>query len=125
VYSRARAVGSIGRGFERWSWYFFRVSGLLLVILALCHVLIVHVVNDVEVIHYGFVAERWRSVGWRLYDWLLLSLALSHGMNGLRLSIDDYVHAPGHRRFWLSAAGLLYLALLAIGTATIVTFPLK
>jgi succinate dehydrogenase / fumarate reductase, membrane anchor subunit len=120
---RARPARPGGSNFELWSWYFFRVSGLLLIFLALGHVLIMHIINNVDVINYAFVADRWRTVGWRICDWLLLSLALTHGMNGLRVIVDDYVHAQGKRVLWLSSAWLLYFVLMVIGTLTIVTFP--
>jgi len=120
---RVRSIEPAGHNLELWSWYFFRVSGLLLVFLALGHVLIMHIVNSVDVITYSFVADRWRSVGWRVYDWLLLSLALTHGMNGLRIILDDYVHARTKRLICVSSAWLLYGALMVIGTLTIVTFP--
>ena len=107
---------------ERWSWYFFRLSGLALVFLAVGHVVIMHLINSVDTIDYQFVVERWRSAGWRVYDWLLLTLALTHGMNGLRVVIDDYVHRPARRRVLLGAAGLAYVVLLVAGTATVVTF---
>jgi succinate dehydrogenase / fumarate reductase membrane anchor subunit len=112
-----------GRGFELWSWYFFRWSGLLLVFLALGHVLIMHVLNSVDAINYAFVADRWRSIGWRIYDWLLLGLALTHGMNGLRVIVDDYIHGRRWRWVCLSSAWLLYCVLMLVGTLTILTFP--
>ena len=121
---RARPARPIGSDFELWSWYFFRLSGLLLIFLALGHVLIMHIINNVDVINYAFVADRWRTVGWRIYDWLLLSLALTHGMNGLRVIVDDYIHARGKRALWLSSAWLLYFVLMVVGTLTIVTFPI-
>jgi succinate dehydrogenase / fumarate reductase membrane anchor subunit len=108
---------------EVWSWYFLRWSGLLLVVLALGHVLIMHIINNVDVINYAFVADRWRTVGWRVYDWLLLGLALTHGMNGLRVMIDDYVHTRSRRLVCLSSAWVAYLLLMLIGTLTIVRFP--
>jgi succinate dehydrogenase / fumarate reductase, membrane anchor subunit len=118
----ARREAAARARFERWSWYFFRISGLALVVLALGHVLIMHVINSVDVISYSFVAERWRSIGWRIYDWLLLVLALSHGMNGLRLVVDDY--ARGNvRRLLLGASAALYATLMIAGTITILTFP--
>ena len=49
-------------------------------------------------------------------------LALAHGLNGLRLIIDDYVRAPGRRT---ATKALLYTVsglLFAYGTLTIVTF---
>jgi succinate dehydrogenase / fumarate reductase, membrane anchor subunit len=112
-----------GRVLEVWSWNFLRWSGLLLVVLALGHVLIMHIINNVDVINYAFVADRWRTVGWRVYDWLLLGLALTHGMNGLRVMIDDYVHTRSKRRVCLSSAWVVYLLLMLIGTLTIVRFP--
>jgi len=118
--ARARAVRPRGSSFELWSWYFFRISGLLLVFLALGHVLIMHILNDVDVIDYQFIVDRWRAFGWRVYDWLLLSLALTHGMNGLRIVIDDYVHAKTKRVVALSTAGILYGLLLVVGTLTLI-----
>ncbi len=121
--NRVRTLRPTDHNLELWSWYFFRVSGLLLVFLALGHVLIMHIINNVDVINYSFVAERWRSVGWRIYDWLLLSLALTHGVNGQRIILDDYVHSRRMRLAWVSTAWLLYGVVLVIGTLTIVRFP--
>jgi succinate dehydrogenase / fumarate reductase membrane anchor subunit len=111
-----------GAGLELWSWYFFRVSGLLLVFLALGHLLIMHVLNSVDTIDYDWVAARWRSVGWRVYDWLLLALALPHGMNGLRVVIDDYVHSPRWRPVARTALWSLFIIFMALGTWTIAVF---
>ena len=116
---RPREVGS---GFEVWSWYYFRISGLLLVFLALGHLVIMHVANSVDVIDYDWVAGRWASAGWRIYDWLLLALALSHGMNGLRVVLDDYIHARRWRFLALTALWSLFVFMLALGTWTVVTF---
>ena len=100
-----RARPSDANGVELFSWYFFRVSGLLLVILALLHVVIMHVVNTVDEIDYKFVADRWDSPFWKVYDFLLLTLALLHGLNGARVSIEDYVRRPGWRVAAHTAAG--------------------
>jgi succinate dehydrogenase / fumarate reductase membrane anchor subunit len=106
-----------------WSWYFFRVSGVLLLVLAFGHLLIVHIVNNVDVINYEFVALRWQTIGWRMYDWLLLFLAIVHGQNGLRILIDDYIHARGWRAFAHTANWVFLGFFLALGTLTIVSFP--
>jgi len=68
------------RSAEAWSWAFMRISGLVLVFLALVHFSITHIVNDVVDTDYDFVAERWHNPLWRLFDWLLLVLALGHGV---------------------------------------------
>jgi succinate dehydrogenase / fumarate reductase membrane anchor subunit len=110
-------------GFETFSWYFFRVSGVLLLFLVIIHLLIMHVTNDVSQTTYSFVMERYSNPLWRLYDWLLLTLALLHGMNGLRVVIDDYVRGRGARLTMLSIAGVLTLVFFMLGTITLITFP--
>jgi succinate dehydrogenase / fumarate reductase membrane anchor subunit len=108
---------------EALSWAFMRLSGLALVFLALVHFCITHVVNDVVDTNYDFVAERWHNPLWRLFDWLLLVLALGHGVNGLRWIVDDYVRRPATRK---AAKVLLFGltgALVIVGTLTILAFP--
>ena len=107
---------------ELWSWYFFRVSGALLLLLAFGHMAIMHLINNVDAIDYAFVAARWQTIGWRMYDWLLLALALTHGQNGLRIIIDDYVRAPGARTLAHTANWVILAFFLALGTMAVVTF---
>lgn len=115
-----RPVGA--GGFETFSWYFFRVSGVALIFLAIIHVFLNHVTTDVSCTSYQLVALRYTNPFWRLYDWLLLTLALLHGMNGLRVVIDDYVRSRGWRLTLQSVAGLVTLAYFLLGTITLVTF---
>jgi succinate dehydrogenase membrane anchor subunit len=111
-----------GGGFETFSWYFFRVSGVLLIFLVIIHLILMHVTTDVACTTYQFVAQRYDNPLWRLYDWLLLTLALLHGMNGLRVVIDDYVQGHGARLTLLSIAGTLTLTFFMLGTITLITF---
>lgn len=110
-------------GFELFSWYFFRVSGVLLIFLAIIHLLVMHVTTDVHCTAYAFVAYRYSNPFWRLYDWLLLTLALFHGMNGLRIVIDDYVRTKSLRLACQSLVFLFTMAFFLLGTLSIVTFP--
>jgi succinate dehydrogenase / fumarate reductase membrane anchor subunit len=107
---------------ETRSWFFMRLSGLALVFLALVHFAVTHIANDVVDTNYEFVAHRWQNPLWRIFDWLLLALALAHGLNGLRWIVGDYVRRPGLRRLVLGllfgVSGLLFLG----GTFTIITF---
>jgi len=119
-HRHARASSS---NFELWSWYFFRVSGVLILFLVFGHILVVHILNSVDDITYVFVAERWQSLGWRFYDWLLLALALTHGQNGLRVMIEDYIHPRGWRITAHTANWTILGVFLLVGTLTIVTFP--
>lgn len=109
-------------GAEAKSWLFMRLSGLLLVFFALVHFAITHVLNDVVETDYRFVEDRWANPAWRVFDWMLLALALLHGANGARWVIEDYVRRPGRRAAAKTVAYGLTAALLAWGTFTIVTF---
>jgi succinate dehydrogenase / fumarate reductase membrane anchor subunit len=99
-----------------------RVSGLVLVFLALTHFAITHIINDVVETDAEFVAERWDNPLWRLFDWTLLALALAHGLNGLRWIIDDYVRSNGRRALVKSVLYTVTGVLFAYGTFTIVTY---
>lgn len=78
--------------FERYAFLFMRLSGLALLILAVGHMAIQHVLNSTANLTLQFVAEQWNSWGWKAYDMLLLAFAMSHGVNGLRLVLEDYIH---------------------------------
>ena len=110
-------------GFELWSWVFMRISGILLLFLAVGHVLIMHVVDEgVGRVNFGFVAARWQSPVWRTWDWALLVLALIHGINGLRVIVQDYVKWPGARfaiNMFFYAIGF---GLFVLGTVIVFTF---
>jgi succinate dehydrogenase / fumarate reductase membrane anchor subunit len=110
------------QNFETWSWFFMRVSGLLLLFLALTHFAVTHITNDVADTTSGFVAERWDNPLWRMFDWALLALALLHGLNGLRWIIDDYVRRPARRAVVKAVLYSVTLSLFAYGTFTIVTY---
>jgi succinate dehydrogenase / fumarate reductase membrane anchor subunit len=108
-------------GFELFAWWFMRVSGLALVFLALGHLVIMHLINNIATIDYAFVAARYRTPLWRTYDALLLILALLHGFNGLRVVTDDYL--KGGWRLWAQALlGLAALFFLVAGSYIIFAF---
>jgi succinate dehydrogenase / fumarate reductase, membrane anchor subunit len=78
--------------FERYAYTFMRMSGIALLILAVGHMLIQHVLNSTANLTIQFVAVQWKSWGWKAYDMLLLAFAISHGINGLRNVLEDYIH---------------------------------
>ena len=111
-----------GGGIEFYSWYFFRVSGLLLVVLAMGHFLIMHAFNSILDVDYHFVANRWASPAWRFYDWLLLVLALLHGFNGLRVMVNEYVKPHTLWRAAQTAVATGTVTFLLLGTYVLVAF---
>lgn len=81
--------------FERTAFMFMRSSGIILVILAVGHVMLQLIFNNVHYLSVEFVAEQWSSWGWKVYDMALLVFALTHGINGFRNVLEDYIHNRG------------------------------
>ncbi|MER0447840.1 succinate dehydrogenase hydrophobic membrane anchor subunit [Streptomyces sp. NPDC006711] len=109
--------------FELYGWMFMRLSGIVLVVLVLGHLLIQLVLDGgVTKIGFAFVAGRWASPFWQVWDLAMLWLAMLHGANGLRTVINDYAQRD-NTRFWLKM--LLYTATVftvLLGTLVIFTF---
>ena len=80
------------------AWRWMRYSGILLIPLAWVHVLLQDVLVGVHAIDLNYVAQRWAFLGWRIYDFALLSFAFAHGMNGLRQVLNDYVRGENNRK---------------------------
>jgi succinate dehydrogenase / fumarate reductase membrane anchor subunit len=96
--------------FERYAWLFMRLSGVAMLILAVGHMVIQHILNSSANLSLQFVAVQWSSWGWKAYDILLLWMAIPHGIRGLYNILSDYVHNPGLRRI---VGGLLALFVIA------------
>ena len=109
--------------FEVWSWFFMRISGIILLFLVLIHLYVMHLIGTgVERVNFEFVAERWDNVGWKTFDWAMLFLALLHGSNGLRIIIDDYVEKDGLRTTIKATLYTVTGILMVMGTAVLITF---
>lgn len=109
-------------GWETFSWYFLRVSGVALIFLVIIHLLLMHVITDVALTNYCFVVARYQNPFWRAYDLLLLTLALPHGLNGLRIITDDYLRSRGWRLVVQSGLFLSLVFFWLMGSMTIITF---
>ncbi|MFG1926647.1 succinate dehydrogenase hydrophobic membrane anchor subunit [Cryptosporangium sp. NPDC048952] len=109
--------------FEMYAWVFMRLSGLLLVVLVFTHLFVnAFIDGGVQRISFAFVAGKYASPFWQVFDLALLWLAQLHGTNGLRVIINDYAERDG-TRFWLKM--LLYVTttlIIALGTLVIFTF---
>jgi succinate dehydrogenase / fumarate reductase membrane anchor subunit len=109
--------------FELYAWLFMRMSGILLVVLVLGHLLVNLVLGSgIQAVDFAFVAGKWTNPFWQVWDLLMLWLAELHGVNGLRTIINDYAERPV-LGFWLKA--LLFLSatiVLVLGTLVIFTF---
>ena len=109
-------------GIDLLAWIFMRVSGVVLLLMVLLHLAIMHIINNIEVINYHFVAERYATPFWRTFDLVMLWLAFIHGLNGARVMIDDYVSSRGWRMVSLASLYVLGFIFLALGSLVILTF---
>jgi succinate dehydrogenase / fumarate reductase membrane anchor subunit len=107
---------------ELYAWYFMRISGVVLILLVLGHLVIMHLIFNVDRIDWEFVAGRYMNPLWRIYDLVMVILAVLHGSNGLRTVLDDYIHSPGWRTFAQSVLCVCVFVVLVIGTYTILSF---
>jgi succinate dehydrogenase / fumarate reductase membrane anchor subunit len=109
--------------FELYGWLFMRISGIILIFLVLGHLFIMNILDGgVQRINFAFVAGRWSSPFWQIWDLSMLWLALLHGGNGMRTIINDYAERD-QTRFWLKM--LLYVStafIIGLGTLVIFTF---
>jgi succinate dehydrogenase / fumarate reductase membrane anchor subunit len=98
-------------------------SGLVLIVLVFGHLFVnLMTGTGIHQVDWGFVAGKWSSPFWQVWDLLMLWLAQLHGTNGVRTVINDYAERDS-TRFWLKMA--LYLAttiVIVVGTLVIFTF---
>ncbi|MGQ9524447.1 MAG: succinate dehydrogenase, hydrophobic membrane anchor protein [Armatimonadota bacterium] len=108
-------------GFELYAWLFTRVSGVLLIFLVLGHFAVMHLITGVQRIDYQFVVQRYRTPFWRTWDMAMLILAILHGMNGLRVVVQDYIPSRGWRLAAVTAVGVLAFLFVVAGILPILT----
>ena len=107
-------------GFDTLAWKWMRYSAFLLIPLAWGHVLIQDILVGGHSIDLDYVTLRWSMIGWRIYDFCLLSFAFAHGINGLRQVLFDYILSEKYRRW--TGWGLLaaWVIISAIGAVAII-----
>ncbi|TDC51682.1 succinate dehydrogenase hydrophobic membrane anchor protein [Actinomadura sp. KC345] len=102
------------------SFLVIRTTGVLLAVLALGHFGLTHIVHDVAETDSSFIARRWSSALWVVWDGLLLVSALAHVGAAMTAVVRDYqTDRAGQRRTltWLRA---LLAALLVVGALTLI-----
>ena len=124
LYSRSGRPRPLSGGFEIAAWYFMRLSGVALFVLALLHFSVMHFVFDPSGQGSGFIAQRWGDVMIRTFDWLFLTIVLLHAFAGVRTVTMDYVGGRA-RTFTLMALYFLALVIFAMGTMVVMNFSIR
>jgi len=112
------------RNWEKYAWMYMRGSGVLLIVLIFGH-LFTNLIADkggVKAIDFAFVGGKWSNPFWKVWDTLMLWLALIHGSNGMRTIVNDYVANATFRKVLLWALVVSSVVLILLGTLVIYTF---
>jgi succinate dehydrogenase / fumarate reductase membrane anchor subunit len=123
MLTRAGRARPQGGGFELFVWYFIRLSGLALFVLALAHFSILHFLYDPAEQDTQFITNmRWSSIFWRGTDWLMLMMVILHSTFGVRVVVRDYTRG-GVRTALTMGLYLLACVLFVLGTIVVMTLP--
>lgn len=109
-------------GFEVVSWFFMRISGLILIFLALYHLIWWNLVIGVDHLDADVVIQRWNNPMWRFFNVALVTFSMLHGLNGARYSIEDYVRSPGKQVAVKTVVYTVVLGAMIFGIYALLTF---
>lgn len=105
--------GRSGSQFELYAWFFTRVSGIMFLLMGAFNLTYANLAGGRGVMGAG-AQMRWaffpisfhvRSTSvevtpnfsnpfWQVYSFLIVVFAVTHGLNGLRVILEDYVRHP-------------------------------
>ena len=105
--------------FEIQAWKWMRYSAFLLIPLVWIHVLIQDLITGGHNLSLDYVQMRWAFLGWRVYDFFLLGFAFSHGVNGLRQVLADFVKSERAQRGLNRVMLVFWLLIMIIGGVAI------
>ncbi|RFA22590.1 succinate dehydrogenase hydrophobic membrane anchor subunit [Subtercola boreus] len=108
---------------EKYGWLYMRASGVLLIILIFGHLFVNLVQGEgIKAIDFAFVAGKYATPFWQIWDVVMLWLAMIHGSNGMRTIVNDYASNPLVRRILLGALFVAAVVLIVLGTLVVFTF---
>lgn len=132
---RSRPAPQMSMNFEYIMWIFTRISGLGLYLLAFVGATMAFVLGARNQVDIGALARwtffpnpnhvvntlipdvtlGWANAWWQVMQMLILIFGVSHGMNGLRVVIEDYTGSSWGRVLVRGFIFLLWLFLLIVG----------
>ncbi|EPR75333.1 Succinate dehydrogenase hydrophobic membrane anchor protein [Leifsonia rubra CMS 76R] len=119
--TRGRRTGGVN--WEKWGWIYMRASGVVLVVLIFGHLFVnLFAGEGVKAIDFAFVGGKLSDPFWKVWDGLMLWLALLHGGNGMRTLVNDYATNPKVRQVLLIGIAASTAILILLGTLVITTF---
>lgn len=102
------------------AWKYMRLSAILLIPMVWFHTIFTTLIVGAENVSLNLIAARWATIGWRIYDALLLAFAFSHGVTGLRQVLFDFATGATTRNALNILLLLFWLTLSVVGIIGIV-----
>ncbi len=99
-------------------WLWQRITAVVLFILLMVHYITYHFISSGGVT-YQQVMDKMQSPWFNLIQFLFLITALYHGLNGVWMVTEDYIHCKAWRLIIHSLIVLVGVSLLFVGTFTI------
>ncbi|HSQ27015.1 MAG TPA: hypothetical protein VLM80_07805 [Anaerolineales bacterium] len=135
----SRPAPQIGFSFEYLMWIFTRISGIILIILAVVGISAAFIMgartqmdvgtlmrwtffpNPNHVISSDIpdVTLGWATAYWQIMQMLVIFFAGTHGINGIRMVIEDYIGASWLRIFLRGLLFLIWLFMLILAVYVI------
>lgn len=136
---RTRTAPQIGFSFEYLMWIFTRISGLALILLSLVGITGAFILGARQQVDIGALARwtffpnpnhvvntnipdvtmGWANAWWQVLQMLILFFGVTHGLNGLRVVVEDYLGASWAKVLWRGAIFLIWLFVLIVGVYVI------
>ncbi|MBN2070539.1 MAG: succinate dehydrogenase, hydrophobic membrane anchor protein [Candidatus Krumholzibacteriota bacterium] len=102
-------------------WFFQRITGVYLAAILLIHVINLHVLIGGEVT-FAAIAERVATPMWKTLNISFLIIALFHGLYGMWVVFEDYIHKGWMRVLVYSVIAAIAVVFTIFGTLTMITF---
>jgi len=100
------------------AWLLQRVSAVVLFVMLIYHFVYYHFISQ-GVYPWKAVVTKMQSPWFNLLQFTFLVTALYHGLNGIWMVTEDYIHGKTARIIIFSLLVLLGVSLLFVGTLTI------
>jgi succinate dehydrogenase / fumarate reductase membrane anchor subunit len=100
------------------AWLLQRISAVILFVLLLFHFISYHFISK-GVFPWDKVVEKMQSPWFNLMQFLFLVTALYHGLNGIWMVTEDYIHNKNMRMVIFSLLVFVGLSLFFVGIHTI------
>jgi succinate dehydrogenase / fumarate reductase membrane anchor subunit len=130
-----------GSRFELYAWFFTRVTGILLLLMAAFDLVYANLVGGPSNLYaaaqmrWAFfpisfhvqstsveVAPNFSNPLWQAFSFLLIAFAATHALNGLRVVLEDYIRHPLLMAWIRAALVALWLSVLLAAVFLIFVF---